>query len=446
MPYSESIAGNLTLNGFLKSIKKSPSLYIEVRAIVHGSRYAVYVVAGDTVWRVGASPSQEEDWANHILDKTCLGNLATNTGAAYMATGRDYLCIVDGYKGYAWNYQTEVWTEINFPDSFSPLSVTFQDGYFIVNPKGSLRFYISNSYNPIIWNPLDYASKEGEADHIFRVYSHQRNLYLFGDNSYEVWYNSGNAAFPFQRYDGGFFRTGCMAPRSVASADEMIFWLDDDMRIRAGAGVQSEVISTVQIDYQISQLSDWENAVGFCYTQDGHSFYQISIADKTLVYDTSTGFWHTRAVGVSNTRHPAQCYAWAFNKHIVGDYRTGKLLYLDPTVYTYDGEMMKKIRVAQYVHSERKRVFNNALEIEFEPGVGNTESPDPQAILEFSDNAGNTWSNPYSTDIGESGQYQTRAKWRRLGSSRSRLYRVTVEDPVKTVIIGAHLDGSPGNS
>ncbi len=436
MPYSESIAGNLTLNGFLRSFKKSISPYIEVRALLYATPDDLYAVSGDTVWRI-TYPS---------LGKTFLGNIVTNVGKAFMASGGDYLCIVDGCKGYAWNYQIETWVEINFPDSFSPSSLTFQDGYFIVSKDGSSRFYISGSYDAINWDPLDYATKEGANDDIVCVYSHNRDLWLFGAKTTEVWFNSGYVEFPFQRYDGGFFTIGCVAPRSVASSDEKVFWLDNDLRIRAGSGVQNEVISTVQIDYQISQLSDWEDAVGFYYIHDGHGFYQISIADKTLVYDVSTGFWHTRAVGTGNTRHPAQCYAWAFDKHIIGDYRSGKLLYFDPTVYTYDGEMMKKIRAAQYVHSERKRVFNNGLEIEFESAVGNSGCPDPQAILEFSDNAGNTWSNPYSTDIGESGQYRTRAKWRRLGSSRSRLYRVTIEDPVKTVIIGAHLDGSAGNS
>jgi hypothetical protein len=433
MPYS--VAGKPNLKGFLRTIKKSPSPYTEVRGIAHTRTNIIYAIAGDTVWEVTNS-----------LAKSLVGVLITNAGKVFMESLGDYLCIVDGEKGYAYNYVLKTLVEINFPDCFSPSSLTSQDNYFIVSKGGSPRFYVSGSADAINWDPLDYATKEGENSDIIRAYSHNRNLYLFGLHSTEVWFNSGATEFPFQRYDGGFFTIGCKAARSVASSDEKVFWLDNDLRISASAGVQHEVISTVQIDYQISQLSDWENAVGFFYIHDGHGFYQISIADKTLVYDTSTGFWHTRAVGAGNTRHPAQCYARFDNKHIIGDYRNGKILYFDPTSYTYDGIIMKKIRVAPYVHSDRKRIFNNALEIEFEAGVGNSGCADPQAILEWSDDAGNTWSNQYSTDIGESGQYQTRARWRRLGSSRSRLYRVTIEDPVKTVIIGAHLDASPGNS
>jgi hypothetical protein len=130
----------------------------------------------------------------------------------------------------------------------------------------------------------------------------------------------------------------------------------------------------------------------------------------------------------------------------VGHYSTGKLLYLDADTYTNDGEMMRKIRAAQTVHKDRKRIFHHSLELEFEAGVGNTDGPDPQAILDWSDDDGHTWSSEYSKAIGASGAYANRAIWRRLGNGRGRVYRVTVEDPVKTVIIGAHLEGGPGNS
>jgi hypothetical protein len=47
--------------------------------------------------------------------------------------------------------------------------------------------------------------------------------------------------------------------------------------------------------------------------------------------------------------------------------------------------------------------------------------------------------------MGAIGLYTTRARWSKLGSSRQRVYRVTISDPVKRVIIGAYHDASEGS-
>lgn len=406
---------------------------IEVRTLYVMGDY-LYAVAGSALHRV------DNGWL-----KTALGSIGTNAGKCWIRGDGTNLVIVDGTLGYYW-LGGGVLSPISFPDSFAPSSLAFQDGYFIVSKTNSGRFYISGSYDPTTWDASDYATAEGLSDNIVSVYSLNRDLWLFGDRSIELWFNSGAADFPFERYQGGFIEVGCRSARSIASSDERIYWLDNELRVRMGAGVQTQIISTPQIDYQIAQLSDWENSVGFYYMQEGHAFYQLTIADKTLVYDQSTNYWHTRASTLSDSRHPAQCYAWFADKHVVGHYSNGKLLFLDLDEFTNDGEVMRKIRAAQTVHNDRKRVFHAALDVEFEAGVGNAACPDPTAILEWSDDDGHTWSNQHTTAIGASGAFTNRAIWRRLGQGRGRVYRVTVEDPVKVVILGAHLEGQPGKS
>jgi len=208
--------------------------------------------------------------------------------------------------------------------------------------------------------------------------------------------------------------------------------------------------------------------------------------------------------------------------HIVGDYHNGTLYKYNLGKFTDDGTVLRRIRAAQVVHSDRKNIFHSLLEIEFEAGVGGaanvatahshltgdavtsvdiddggsgyttaptvtfsggggtgavatatitgdavtainvtsggsgyTSAPtvtisggmgDPQAVLEWSDDGGHTWSNEHWTSIGQIGEYKNRARWRRLGRSRERIYRVTISDDVKTVIIGAHLEAQVGVS
>ncbi len=403
---------------------------IEVRELyVMGTD--LYAVSGSTWWKISSA-----------LAKTAIQTLTTSTGAAYIVGDGTNLACVDGVKGYSFNGTSAA--EITFPDTFAPSSLTFQDGYYIVSKASTGRFYISTLNDPTLWDASDYATAEGLSDNLVRVFSHNRDLWLFGQKTTEIWYNSGSATFPFDRYQGGFIKIGLKAPRSVAASDERVFWLDDDLRVRSGIGVQSEIISTPQIDYQISLLTSHADAVGFFYMHDGHGFYQISFPTKTLVYDASTNFWHSRAVGDTNTRHPAQCYAWWNDLHVVGHKDNGKILYFDPTYYTNDGEKMIKIRTAQAIHKLRNLVFQGTIDVEFEAGVANSECAIPYASLEFSDDFANTWSAKRTVSIGAAGEYKARAKWRRLGASRSRLYRITVEDPVKTVILGAHMEAEGG--
>jgi hypothetical protein len=51
--------------------------------------------------------------------------------------------------------------------------------------------------------------------------------------------------------------------------------------------------------------------------------------------------------------------------------------------------------------------------------------------------------------MGKIGQYGYRTIWRRLGMTtklRDRVYEVSGTDPVKVIIIGAHIDASPTNA
>jgi hypothetical protein len=66
------------------------------------------------------------------------------------------------------------------------------------------------------------------------------------------------------------------------------------------------------------------------------------------------------------------------------------------------------------------------------------------ANLRWSDDGGHTWSNLYSVDCGQTGQYRQRAIWRRLGRSRDRVYEVSVTDGIPWRVIDAYLMASPG--
>ena len=67
-------------------------------------------------------------------------------------------------------------------------------------------------------------------------------------------------------------------------------------------------------------------------------------------------------------------------------------------------------------------------------------------MLRWSDDGGHTWSAEHWTSAGKIGETTRRAVWRRLGSSRNRIYEVNMSDPVKWVILSAHLNATVGRS
>lgn len=427
--------GHRSFSSTLTFKKMLMSLSGEIRAMYVMGDY-LYVLNGNKFYRV-----------DYAWSKTTIGAIGTGSGNAWIVGDGLHLMVVDGVKGYSWDGTT--FAEVTFPDNFSPSSLTFMDGYYIVSKSGTDRFYISTLIDPTLWDALDYATAEGLHDALRVVHAHQGNLWLLGNDTLEIWFHSGASTFPFERYTGGYVFIGCLAARSAVSSDMGVFWLDNKYSVRLGTGIQSTVISTPQIEYQIAELlksADLTKAVAFYYFQKGHGFYQLTVGNKTFVYDVTTNFWHTRASGLKNDRHPAQCYALYNKKHLVGHYIRGEILAFDYDKHENNNEPFIAIRAAQVIQNDRKRLFHHQLELEFESGVGLTAADDPEAIMVWSDDGGHTWSNEHTATFGGLGSYHKRCVWRKLGNSRNRIYKVTINDPVKRVIVGAHLEAEAGIS
>ena len=81
-------------------------------------------------------------------------------------------------------------------------------------------------------------------------------------------------------------------------------------------------------------------------------------------------------------------------------------------------------------------IFIDDCEIHLDLEIGDFDSLD--AIREVIEE--------YWQNIGQQGKYKNRAIWRRLGTSRDRIFEVVVSDPVKAVIVSANLKSSAGDN
>ncbi len=413
------------------------------RGLFYSTQGKLYAVRGQSISEVSST--------GIVIN---LGSLDTTTGPVSIAENNSQVMITDGIFGYILNKTTNVLTKItdsNFP---TPGFVIYQDGYFIVNDVDTNQFFLSQPNDGLLWTPITFVSAEGSPDIVSKITSTNGQLWVFGDSSYEVWYDAGDSLFPYQRIPGSFNSIGLLAINSVAVILNTVFFLGGNKDgfgiVYMSNGYQVQQISTYPIEREIANFGSPDDAIGFTYQQDGHYFYVLSFqnGNKTWVYDINQKVWHNRTsynetTGVQQ-RWNALYQVFAFNKNLVGDYATGQIWELSTNIYTENGSPILRERTAPVLsdNEDYKVLFYKSLELDFQKGIGliTGQGSDPQVMMQFSDDGGMTWSNEYWASMGQIGQYSARAKWNRLGKSQFRCFRIRISDPVRTVIIGASVD------
>lgn len=402
-----------------------------------------YVVSGTELYKIDSS-----------YTATKIGNVS-GTGPVSMADNGTQLFVACNGPSYIYNASTGAFGRITDPDFPGAVTVGYLDGYFVFNEPNSQKIWVTALLDGTSIDPLDFASAEGSPDGVVGLIIDHREVWVYGTNSVEVWYDTGATDFPLQRIQGAFNELGCAAAYSIAKMDNGLFWLGKDARgqgiVYRANGYTGTRISTHAVEWHIQQYGDLSDAIGYTYQQDGHSFYVLIFpsANTTWVYDVATQAWHERA-GWTNgefTRHRSNCQMFYNSEIIVGDFENGNIYAFDLDDYTDNGGIQKWLRTWRALptgQNNLKRTAHHSLQLDCETGVGLNlgQGNDPQVMLRWSDDGGHTWSNEHWVSVGKIGQYGRRALWRRLGMTlklRDRVYEVSMTDPVKTAIMGAEL-------
>jgi hypothetical protein len=402
-----------------------------------------YIASGSELYRMDPA-----------YNTTLIGAIA-NDGPVSMADNGTQLFIACNGPSYIYNNSTLAYGQITDPDFAGAVTVSYLDGYFVFIEPNSQKVWVTQLLDGTSIDPLDFASAEGDPDGLVSSIVDHSEVWLFGTNSVEVWYNAGNAAFPLQRIQGAFNEIGCAATFSVAKLDNSLFWLGADARgqgiVYRANGYTGVRVSTHAVEWHIQQYENIADATAYTYQQDGHAFYVLSFpsANATWVYDVATQAWHERA-GFSNgafTRQRAATQMFFSDETIVGDYQNGKLYAYDLALYADDDQTQRWLRSWRALptgQNDLKRVANHTLQLDCETGVGlnDGQGSDPQVMLRWSDDAGHTWSSEHWSSMGAIGAYGKRTFWRRLGMTlklRDRVYEISGTDPVPIYIVGANL-------
>jgi hypothetical protein len=337
---------------------------------------------------------------------------------------------------------------------------------FILNNIPGTNDFISTLSNELAYDPLYIAGKSDYPDPLMALIVNRHEILLIGQLKTEVWYDAGNANFPFAELPGAYFEHGTCAKYSVASSDISVFMLSQDlqgagmvMRVR---GYECKRISTHAIEQIIQSYPTISDAIGYTYQQQGHLFYVLCFpsGDATWVYDDSTDLWHQRAWTDGNGqlhRHRSNCGAWINGTNVVGDWQNGALYAQDLTVFTDNvagvAGSISWIRgfpqilaganaQGQEVPWDGRRMRHKRFAADIECGMAPVDATGKSASisLRWSDDRGKTWGNAVLQSLGAPGFYTTEAIWRSLGEGRYRVYELYHSVAGPAALNGAWID------
>lgn len=398
----------------------------------------VFQVAGTSLWEILASGT-----------RTLRGTISSTTGAVGIASNEDQMVLVDGLAGYLFDFAANTLTAITDPEFPNGAStVCTVDGYFHVEEPGSNYIRWSELRDGATWPTLNRASAEAFADIVSGVIAVAGEVWAFGTQSVQVFYNSGEVDQPWIPIKSAAVQIGTEARQSCAVARDSIYFLgsgpDGASRVFRTQGYSVQQISTPGIYGILSTASDLSGAVGRVHSFGGHTYYVLTVAaiEKTLVYDVDLGEWHERAWMDPNTgilsRWRGLHACFGFGKTLVGDSNSDAVYRLSDTDYKDekpDGSgdwWILRERIFGHMGSEGKVVQYLDFEIHGRKGVGTVtgQGVDPVVMLSYSNDGGMTYGSSRELDVGPLGQYDFRMRTLLCGQGRDRMWRLRMTDPI----------------
>lgn len=416
-----------------------PPQVATVRCVYWANNNQLFTCIGDGIYYV------DQSWTFSLA-----GNIAPGVTPVKMMDNLTDLFIVDGTSsGYTINLATHAFTPVVDAAFYGSNFVEFLDTFFLFNKPDTQIFYSSDS-NAITFDALFFASKTAYADKLAGIAVQQRQLWLIGQKTTEIWFNAGGTDFPFQIIQGPFVEHGTIAQYSIAKQGGTVMWLSQDQSgtsiVVQSDNYKAKKISTSAIEYAISTYSTVSDAIGFCYEQRGHTFYWLKFptAGRDWLYDLTTDLWHERAwlnpATGQEEGHRVNCAVFAYGVNVAGDRANGQLYQMDPAVYTDAGDPILRVRGYPHMVSNGDRVFYTQFIADIECGEATISDGDPQVYLRWSDNRGATYGNKVAQTLGTAGDFLAQPSWNRLGMARDRVFEVSWTAPVRTALNGAFVD------
>lgn len=425
-----------------------------VRILYRASSGAGYTVIGTKVYSINSR--------NNAL--TQIGTIQSSQFPVSMIDNGIDILLVDGTpNGYTIHLGTNAFA--GFVDSSGLFQgadrVDTIDTFIIWNMPGTNRWGSTLS-NTLTIDPTYFAAKSDYPDPLRTLIVNRHEIVFLGDIKSEIWYDAGNAQFPFAELPGAYIEHGIVAKYSLASADISVFWLGQDLQgsgyVFRQRGYDTKRVSNHAVEYAIRKIRKSvgiADAIAYTYQQDGHLFYVLSFpaGDQTWVYDDSIPdpqlAWSQRAWTDQNGvlhRDRTNCAGFINGMNLVGDWENGTIYELDLDSYSdtaMSGETSPMTCICSFGHIQiaasspqhlaqpamtngRKIQFNAFYaDLEVGEGVAQVGQLPPEIGLRWSTDRGKTFGNTVLQSAGAPGEFRTWPTWRAQGIARDMIFELS---------------------
>jgi len=317
---------------------------------VYAFKGFLYAITGEGLYRVNGAGT------------ATLVSAFTVSSRVDIADNGLVMVFVDGSRGWAFDGTTV--REITENGFYPSDNVRFLDQYFIFNRSGTGQFFWSETlaqFTGSSLDPLDFATAEAAPDNTVGVDVLNQQIWLYGDESVEVWYSSGDEA-TFTRVPGAVIDRGCVSAQAHIKAGNRVFWLSPQGVVYQNQGYQEQRVSTHAVEFDITGR-DFSQVQMWTYEQEGHIFVMMTFPDRTWCFDVVTGEWHIRR-NIDKGRHRASNHAFIYGKHLVGDAFTGLIYELSLSTHTDNGRpLVSEVWYAPQ-HNNRGNIFWHSFEVD----------------------------------------------------------------------------------
>lgn len=450
----------------------------------------LYAVFGNTLYLI-----RDDGTAENIASILTNGSECRMVETGGYLDAHPHLVIVDGTNMYAVDVTVPVATQrtdfrmITLPvkpnddtKRIKPTHVTYLYNYLVCNDENTDAFYTSIQY------PFEVTDEHGNIDYdIWRLgstnnigfitysewctdvtsalCSNGSKLYTFGPRSWQAFSFNDDKNMPFTSPDNAAGNIGLKAVNSLCMLGHTTIWLGSSDIGESAVFMLSDTnltrVSTGDLERELSQMVNPENAYASIWQEHRHVFYSITFEDSrmTYVYDVSENKWHRRASYDANNNLTFWRYShatFAYDKTMVAADRY--LCYMDEHRFEeHDGRRILKMRRGGVLTSNDQPFFIDSVELVCNNGQHSTrlsnlvsgEVPqpvdgelNPRIAIRYSWDGGN-FSDYEDYYLGKVGEYQWNTVVWHCGFGKFFTFEVSTTEKIPFAIENLKVAWSP---
>ncbi len=408
--------------GHNKLLQLNPNA-TESRAIFRSTTYDhVIVVVNHKVYAVSEN-----------FQYSIVGILETSSGFVSIAENlSQQIAIADGAKIYVYNWFTQDFSTVD--PGFLPIYLNSIDNYMIAAARDDTRWYLSDLGNALVWpNDANTVGRvQNEADHVQAIGKVGSQIYTIGEVHTQLWTDVGSSPFPFLSSKSVTIPYGTQAVGSIAMGFERIVWLASNATsaptlIVSFGGKEKEILGD-GLEFQLDNLTNINDAVGFLYEEYGHIIYQITFRSDnlTIAYDFMTKQIFTFTDENLNF-HIAKQSVFFNNKNIFISLIDGFIYEASAEITTYSGKIIPRIRKPNNFRlSSYKSFMVHNIQVVMAQGQNKVGG---RLLLSISRDGGHSYGTVVGKDLKSLGNRINRMAFYALGSANDIVYQFRWETP-----------------